>query len=271
MKHFFLFFLFLLMCAVNAFADDLEKINEEQRRLETEERVLTEQLYQLTKKKQALLEQKLRLLHAPQTAPVISSPPAVEPQPIVSVPVLPEPTSKEESFVSKPVMPASAPAPVVPAAPTFKSDLPEGWDEAPNVPPGYVTLESLTTTKQPQPLQPVSPQPAPQGKQKKKKSKVAAPVVEEKPLEEIAAPVVSIPPVIPAPVLPPASPKWKSDLPEGWEEEVKVPEGAVPLEAVGGKPVAAPQVPAVQNPPAKEEVKKEEKKGKKKDRKRRWE
>jgi len=50
------------------------------------------------------------------------------------------------------------------------------------------------------------------------------------------------------------SPRIKSDLPEGWEEPVRVPEGAIPLERVGGRPVAPVQPEAVTPAPPEEFV-----------------
>ena len=50
------------------------------------------------------------------------------------------------------------------------------------------------------------------------------------------------------------SPRIKSDLPAGWEEPVRVPAGAIPLERVGGRPMAPKETQVVTPAPPEEFV-----------------
>ena len=57
------------------------------------------------------------------------------------------------------------------------------------------------------------------------------------------------PPVASAPSADEA-PKWKSDLPEGWDEQTPVPVGGIPLEKLGSTPYKPPPKPALPTPPS---------------------
>jgi hypothetical protein len=131
---------------------------------------------------------------------------------------------KEPSEVIQEMPPAAAapaPQPARPAyaAPSPKSDLPEGWEKPKEVPQGAVRLEDVkpgVTKPKPQQLD------APAG--------ISGPAPRPAP----AAPS--------APVSAAPSGGAKSDLPAGWEKPAEIPEGAVRLEDVkagAAKPKAA--------------------------------
>lgn len=151
----------------------------------------------------------------------ISSPPTIEGE-------------KEPSEIIEETPPAAAapaPAPESPrptyAAPSPKSDLPEGWEKPKEVPAGAVRLEDV---------KPGVTKPVPQ--QLDAPSGVSAPAPRPAP---------------PAPVATTPSTGAKSDLPAGWEKPTPVPPGAVKLEDVKAKEAKPAPAPVEKAKPAEPE------------------
>lgn len=142
----------------------------------------------------------------------------------------------EEVTETPPPAPAAAPSPAPAAAPTpvtsYKSDLPEGWQPPPAVPPGAVRLEDV---------RPGTTKPAPQ--------QLDVPTTVTSAPEPAPAPsrIATTPPPAPAPSAPAPSAGGKSDLPEGWEPPPALPPGAVRIEDI--KPGTTIQKPKGEVPP----------------------
>ena len=129
--------------------------------------------------------------------------------------VAPRPTAAQPT-----PLPAAAPQPVI----SYKSDLPEGWDQPATLPPGAIRLEDVkpgTTRPKPQQLDmPSTATAAPQ----------PAPTPEPAPAPIRVAPPPSAPTIAATPQ--PVTTTQKSDLPEGWEPPPSLPPGAVRIEDI---------------------------------------
>lgn len=140
-----------------------------------------------------------------------------------------------------------------------KSDLPEGWEEPTELPPGTIRLEDVRSRGEPTEAAPppAAPEAAPLPAAPAPVAPAAAPPpAPPTPVTKVAPAAPEAPPPAPAAGEVAAGEKVygpKSDLPEGWEEPTVLPPGSIRLEDVkspyGPPPAAPPAAPPPPPPP----------------------